>query len=147
MTANLAANLELRSGKYQKGLSRISSAEAYPSRGIPPLATSLSRIAATSAKPDRTSFVSLLQVGEGCVGKTTLVKNLFAAYCRESDPAIQDGPRTVQDFADSPEASCTDIEVQVQPEDSETVTSFHYCIQARFSISAPLHFSMTGVTQ
>ena len=71
----------------------------------------------------------LVQVGEACVGKTTLVKNLFAAYCRESDPAIQDGPRTVQEFADSPEASCTDIEVQVQPDECDTVTSFHYCIQ------------------
>ena len=70
------------------------------------------------------------QVGEACVGKTTLAKNLFAAYCREGDPAIQDGPHTVQQFTEAPEAGCTDIEVQVQPEDSDTVTSFHYCIQA-----------------
>ena len=71
-----------------------------------------------------------VQVGESCVGKTTLIKNLFAAYCRDSDPDIQDAARTIQAFAERPEESCTDVEVQVQPEDGDTVTSFHYCIQA-----------------
>ncbi|KAK9862901.1 hypothetical protein WJX84_011679 [Apatococcus fuscideae] len=73
--------------------------------------------------------LKLLLAGESCVGKTTLIKNLFAAYCREADPAIQDGACTVQQFVDVPEAGCTDIEVQVQPEGCESITSFHYCIQ------------------
>ncbi|KAK9827906.1 hypothetical protein WJX74_008536 [Apatococcus lobatus] len=81
--------------------------------------------------------LKLLLVGEACVGKTTLAKNLFAAYCREGDPAVQDGPSTVQQFTEDPEAGCTDIEVQVQPEDSETVTSFHYCIQDTPPVNLP----------
>lgn len=91
---------------------------------------------------------SLLQAGESCVGKTTLIKNLFAAYCREADPAIQDGACTVQQFVDVPEAGCTDIEVQVQPEGCESITSFHYCIQASLSgilqDSCTDHFASAG---
>lgn len=75
-----------------------------------------------------------LQVGEACVGKTTLANNLFAAYCREGDADMSDGPHTVQEFTEDPEAGCTDIEIQVQPEESEPKTSFHYYIQVCYRL-------------
>lgn len=66
------------------------------------------------------------------MGKTTLAKNLFASYCREGDPDIEDGPHTVAEFIEAAEVGCTEIEVQVQPEESETITSFHYVIQVSY---------------
>lgn len=72
------------------------------------------------------------------MGKTTLANNLFAAYCREGDPDMSDGPRTVQEFTEDPEAGLTDIEVQVQPEESDPITSFHYYIQVRSPLDKPM---------
>ncbi|PRW59161.1 septin GTPase [Chlorella sorokiniana] len=72
-------------------------------------------------------YMKILLVGESGLGKTTFIRNLFAAYARDASFPINDagGPNARRVFAENPEALCTEIVLQ----DSEHKVYYHYLVQ------------------
>ncbi|KAI3438983.1 hypothetical protein D9Q98_001397 [Chlorella vulgaris] len=79
-------------------------------------------------KPQWThKYMKLLLVGESGLGKTTFVRNLFAAYARDASFPVNDAstPNAPQIFVEKPQALCTEIVLQ----DSDNKVYFHYLVQ------------------
>lgn len=72
-------------------------------------------------------YMKILLVGESGLGKTTFVRNLFAAYARDASFPVNDAsmPNAQRIFADNPELLCTEIVLQ----DTENKVYFHYLVQ------------------
>nr|BAD42341.1 CDC10 cell division cycle 10 homolog [Nannochloris bacillaris] len=79
-------------------------------------------------KPQWThNYMKILIVGDDGLGKTTFIRNLFAAYAANIDFPVADasghGASTL--FSDRPEQLCTELAVQ----DEDSMVFWHYLVQ------------------
>uniref|UniRef100_A0A1D1ZRQ5 Septin-type G domain-containing protein n=1 Tax=Auxenochlorella protothecoides TaxID=3075 RepID=A0A1D1ZRQ5_AUXPR len=72
-------------------------------------------------------YMKILVVGEAGVGKTTFIKNLFAAYASDPKFPVADTPArgARKAFQDNPESLCTEVVLQ----DVERRVCYHYRVQ------------------
>lgn len=74
-------------------------------------------------------YMKILLVGDDGLGKTTFVRNLFAAYASDVDFPVADasGHGAGKVFGDHPEQLCTELAVQ----DMDAMVWWHYLVQVR----------------
>lgn len=72
-------------------------------------------------------YMKIMVVGESGMGKTTFIKNLFAAFAQDPELRVNDvpGPTSKDIFAKDPDRLLTEILVR----DEATMTSYHYRVQ------------------
>lgn len=78
------------------------------------------------------NYLKILLVGENGLGKTTLVRNLFAAYASDVDFPVADASESNATgvFASHPERLCTELMVK----DEDGMVWWHYLVQVRTSL-------------
>lgn len=74
-------------------------------------------------------YLKMIIVGDDGVGKTTFVRNLFAAYASDVDFPVADasGAGAAKVFGDAPERLCTELVLK----DEEQQVWWHYLVQVR----------------
>lgn len=72
-------------------------------------------------------YMKIMVVGESGMGKTTFIKNLFAAYAQDPDLKVNDAspPTSRETFTTNPDKLCTEIVVA----DESHLQRFHYLVQ------------------
>ena len=90
------------------------------------------------------NYMKILLVGDDGLGKTTFVRNLFAAYAADVNFPVADatGEGSAAVFGEHPERLCTQLSVK----DEDEMVYWHYLVQAScflFSLSTSFSLSTT----